>query len=389
MSKGIEGTGMSKNCDSLIEVGFCGAAPVGEREGELGYFAIRGVQRLLHHCERAIQTGKLDTRSEIADAVLDLRADFPEDRKLPDVDWVKEVAALASKPSPALSNEEFPVLITPEDRSLAERWYDHSQFKPMPEYRESFVYLKSMYESRTRELRKAQSSIASLANKQNGICVDCRDHENNLKVWIERLGGDSTSKHLSLTLESLLDSKPSPAPEGIKRYSMVSILPLGLDVYEETLVLASDHQALLSAKDAELINLLRELEDARALIVNGDGSCDHCGRVPSIVMPTSLCDECVDGLKRAETAEAELTSLRASSARIEEETLRKAAAAICDYCKYRPERPVENRDGIYYHPEMHAREDGSEFDNSPTCRAQAIFALLPTSPEKEQTGEEG
>jgi len=35
----------------------------------------------------------------------------------------------------------------------------------------------------------------------------------------------------------------------------------------------------------------------------GDGSCDHCGKVPSIAIPTSLCDECRDGLKRAEKAE--------------------------------------------------------------------------------------
>jgi hypothetical protein len=26
--------------------------------------------------------------------------------------------------------------------------------------------------------------------------------------------------------------------------------------------------------------------------VSGDGSCDYCGKVPSIAMPTSFCDEC-------------------------------------------------------------------------------------------------
>lgn len=38
--------------------------------------------------------------------------------------------------------------------------------------------------------------------------------------------------------------------------------------------------------------------------------CDHCGRVPSINIPTSLCHECRDGVKRAEKAEADNKRLR-------------------------------------------------------------------------------
>lgn len=45
---------------------------------------------------------------------------------------------------------------------------------------------------------------------------------------------------------------------------------------------------------------------------NGDGSCEHCGKVPAIDIPTSLCDECRDGVKRAQSAELQVTRLRAA-----------------------------------------------------------------------------
>lgn len=65
-------------------------------------------------------------------------------------------------------------------------------------------------------------------------------------------------------------------------------------------------------------------------------------------------------------------SLSASRA----EALKEAAAAICDYCKHRPETPPENRDGIWFHPETTERADGTTYDDSPTCRAQAILARM-------------
>jgi len=48
----------------------------------------------------------------------------------------------------------------------------------------------------------------------------------------------------------------------------------------------------------------------------GDGSCDRCGRVPSIAIPTSLCEECRDGVARAEKAEAELATARQTIERL-------------------------------------------------------------------------
>lgn len=71
----------------------------------------------------------------------------------------------------------------------------------------------------------------------------------------------------------------------------------------------------------------------------------------------------------AETAEQALSASRA-------EALKEAAAAICDYCKHRPETPPENRDGIWFHPETAERADGTTYDDSPTCRAQAILARM-------------
>lgn len=40
----------------------------------------------------------------------------------------------------------------------------------------------------------------------------------------------------------------------------------------------------------------------------GDGSCERCGAVPAVALPTVLCDECSDGVKRAEIAEMLLRS---------------------------------------------------------------------------------
>jgi hypothetical protein len=51
----------------------------------------------------------------------------------------------------------------------------------------------------------------------------------------------------------------------------------------------------------------QERDEARNQIPHqGDGSCDHCGKVPSVAIATNLCNECVKVLKRAEQAEAEL-----------------------------------------------------------------------------------
>lgn len=51
-----------------------------------------------------------------------------------------------------------------------------------------------------------------IINSHAKPCVDCLDYEQNIKAWIEKLGGDSSSEHISLTLESLVDTA-SRAPE--------------------------------------------------------------------------------------------------------------------------------------------------------------------------------
>ena len=71
-----------------------------------------------------------------------------------------------------------------------------------------------------------------------------------------------------------------------------------------TLYQAHEVDAYMNVLEAENISL-------RSQIVQGDGSCDHCGRVPAIIMPTSLCEDCVNGIKRAEKVEAENESLKA------------------------------------------------------------------------------
>lgn len=62
--------------------------------------------------------------------------------------------------------------------------------------------------------------------------------------------------------------------------------------------------------EGKVSQLEADLESTRDLIPHpGDGSCDHCGCIPSIDIPTSLCDECRDGVKRAEAAESQVSVL--------------------------------------------------------------------------------
>lgn len=83
-----------------------------------------------------------------------------------------------------------------------------------------------------------------------------------------------------------------------------------------------------------------------------------------------------DAIKTLTAEQDENSNLREALSASRADALKEAAAAICDYCKHRPETPPENRDGIWFHPEMSPRADGTEFDNSPTCKAQAILARM-------------
>ncbi len=52
----------------------------------------------------------------------------------------------------------------------------------------------------------------------------------------------------------------------------------------------------LAALSSERANKAEaRIEELEKLVpAPGDGSCDRCGRVPSVHIPTSLCDECLD-----------------------------------------------------------------------------------------------
>lgn len=65
--------------------------------------------------------------------------------------------------------------------------------------------------------------------------------------------------------------------------------------------------------------LQAEIEGLRDQIPHpGDGSCDHCGKIPAVDIPTSLCDECRNGVNRAKAAEERVRELAARN-----DTLRK------------------------------------------------------------------
>ena len=68
----------------------------------------------------------------------------------------------------------------------------------------------------------------------------------------------------------------------------------------------------LAAEAESRINQLEaELDEARSLIPHpGDGSCDRCGAVPSVDIPTSLCPPCLEALTDCEKLEAALEAAR-------------------------------------------------------------------------------
>ena len=77
-----------------------------------------------------------------------------------------------------------------------------------------------------------------------------------------------------------------------------------------------DALRLSAAEQATTVErLTRERDEARDEVPHpGDGTCENCGKCPSVYIPTSLCDECIDGVARAESAEAEAARLTAKLA---------------------------------------------------------------------------
>jgi hypothetical protein len=71
---------------------------------------------------------------------------------------------------------------------------------------------------------------------------------------------------------------------------------------------------------ARVGELERERDSLRAQIPHpGDGSCDHCGAIPAVDIPTSLCEECRKGVARAESAERRVSELVAQNQGLVEE----------------------------------------------------------------------
>lgn len=155
-----------------------------------------------------------------------------------------------------------------------------------------------------------------------------------------------------LVLESLpvaaLASKPSAEGIPVKR------LAVNVGIHGETMneapqgayVLWSEHTAIISVKDADIAELTKKFE--------------HNGLLA------------VERRFRAEDAESELAALKLSSARIEEETLRKAEKE----CRY-----------------IYATWAHEVLPNSAATAVgakecwDAILSLIPTSPESQKEGE--
>jgi len=83
----------------------------------------------------------------------------------------------------------------------------------------------------------------------------------------------------------------------------------------------------------------------------------------------------VDALLELAKREDQIRYWHQRAGKIREEALRSAAAAVCEFCQWRTE-PAELREGIWVHPERHERLDGTDYDASPTCRAQVIHFLI-------------
>lgn len=82
-----------------------------------------------------------------------------------------------------------------------------------------------------------------------------------------------------------------------------------------------------------LLAHIAALEVAMLPACEHDGACDRCGVVPSVVMPTHLCDECADGVRRAEKAEAALADANASLALCAENTAAADLAQEVEFLK--------------------------------------------------------
>ena len=75
-------------------------------------------------------------------------------------------------------------------------WQDTESLEP------GMVYARAKYHSRA----AWDAALASHAE-----CVDCRDYENNIRTWIEQLGGNPGAVYISTELERLISTLASHA----------------------------------------------------------------------------------------------------------------------------------------------------------------------------------
>jgi hypothetical protein len=215
-----------------------------------------------------------------------------------------------------------------------------------------------------------------------------------------------------------LASKSSPAPEeiperprtgyidsmGIWRYAPNQFKYLSKDADSVFDAL----EALLSAKDVEIEN-----HKSYGEMMKNSGNGLYAAIWPIVdeyhplknhrdsewdVLPSGIRFVIEHYKQRAEAAEAELTSLRASRARIEEETLRKAiellslknlnmASEVFTRLlqEVKLDHPRTYGTALYFLAQTCEAEHFANWN----ARRKEFLALLSTSPEKEQTGEEG
>ncbi len=146
------------------------------------------------------------------------------------------------------------------------------------------------------EQRRMKAHIADLERQLD----QAQANAYNLKSPVHTICNENLKEALAAALEQM--TRADAAEAELDQLALLDEKQCS-NVYSELIDLLHIH-AKGSVIEA-VTDLQAKLADA------GDGSCDHCGCVPAIVMPTSLCDECRDGVKRAEIAEAKLAALEA------------------------------------------------------------------------------
>ena len=107
------------------------------------------------------------------------------------------------------------------------------------------------------------------------------------------------------------------AKEGLKLRELLAELRYSYgDASQNEQVIAADLIEELKGENKSQAKRIEELED---LVPHpGDGSCDRCGCVPSVDIPTALCTECLDLLTSTESLQTENAKLKEENAGLRE-----------------------------------------------------------------------